>query len=93
MGVCVVGFSFANRQFDVACNGFRGAPEEPSRRTREQIVADEVISTFDEEVFVAVSPQFHGNAVVVSLEQFDVVSLPIVETQKIPKERERRRPS
>ena len=63
MGVCVVGFSFANRQFDVACNGFRGAPEEPSRRTREQ-----VISTFDEEVFVAVSPQPHGNAVVVSLE-------------------------
>ena len=31
-----------------------GAPEEPSRRTQEQIVVEEVISTVDEEVFVAV---------------------------------------
>ena len=45
---------------DVACNGFRGAPEEQSRPTREQIVAKEVIFTVDEEVFVAVRQ--HGRA-------------------------------
>ena len=47
-------FSVANRQFDdVACNGFRGAPEEHSRGIQEQIVAEDVISAVDEEVFVA----------------------------------------
>ena len=39
---------------DVACNGFRGAPKEQGRPTREQIVAEEVISAVDEEVSVAV---------------------------------------
>ena len=33
--VCVVGFSVLNRQFDdVACNGFRGAPEERAEEFR-----------------------------------------------------------
>ena len=51
-GVCVVGFSVVNTQFDdVACNGFRGAPEEESRGVQNQIVAEEVISSVDEEVF------------------------------------------
>ena len=31
-----------------------GGPEEQRRRTQEQIVAEEVISTVDEEVFMAV---------------------------------------
>ena len=54
-GVCVVGFSVANKQFDdVACDGFRGAPEEQGRGIRELIVAEEVISAVVEEVFVAV---------------------------------------
>ena len=51
-GVCVVGFSVVNTQFDdVACNGFRGAPEKQSRGIQDQIVAEEVISSVDEEVF------------------------------------------
>ena len=35
----------------------RRSPEEQSRRTQEQIVAGEVISTVDEEVFLAVRQQ------------------------------------
>ena len=52
--VCVVGFSVVNRQLDdVACNGFRGTPEERGRGIQEHILAEKVISAVDEEVFVA----------------------------------------
>ena len=48
--------------------------------TEEQIVAEEISSTIDEEDFVAVRqhgwmcPRIHGNAVVFSSDLFDVVS-------------------
>ena len=52
---CIVDFSVSNRQIDdVACNGLRGAPEEQGRGIQEYVVAEEVISAVDEEVFVAV---------------------------------------
>ena len=100
-----------------------GSPEEQSRRTQEQIVVEKVISTVDEEVFVAVRQhgwmctekglwlacesagdstggRAHSPTAMLFfffLEIFfgllDVVSLPVVETQKSQKERERRRPS
>ena len=54
MGCMLLGFSVVNMQCDdVACDRFRGAPQEQGRGIREQIVAEEVISKVDEEVFVA----------------------------------------
>ena len=43
----------ASFEWEEERNGFRGAPEEQSRRTQEQSVAEDIIFTVDEEVFVA----------------------------------------
>ena len=48
---CVLLVCFEQAVDDVACNGFRGAPEEQGRGIQDQIVAEGVISGVDEEFF------------------------------------------